>query len=272
MSELTYLLRTATSSRVLGGTLLLGVSSGVWASFACSAGGSLMGDVLADAALPGVALAFMLTQSRTVAPLLVGAVIAGLAGTWCVDAIVRHSRIKEDTAQALVLAVFFGFGIMLLTHIAHSGAAGQSGLDRFLFGQAASLIGSDVKVIGAAAFGLTLAAMLLFKELKLLSFDPAFGEGLGFPMRALDRVLHAHGGDQRSHRAAGGGRRAHVGAAHYTGGRGPLLDRTAGSHGHLGRIHRRAVGRGGHHDQPGLPNWPPGPWWSWWPRGCSSCR
>src|SRR5690606_27268276 len=85
--------------------------------------------------------------------------------------------------------VFFGFGIVLLSHIARSGAAGQSGLDRLLFGLAASLIGSEVIVIGAAAFGLTLAAMLLFKELKLLSFDPAFGEGLGFPMRALDRVL-----------------------------------------------------------------------------------
>lgn len=189
MSELTYLLRDGNVQWVLGGTLLLGVSSGVLGSFAMLRRRSLMGDVLAHAALPGVALAFMLTQSRTVAPLLVGAVIAGLAGTWCVDAIVRHSRIKEDTAQALVLAVFFGFGIVLLTHIARSGAAGQSGLDRFLFGQAASLIGSDVKVIGAAAFGLTWAAMLLFKELKLLSFDPAFGEGLGFPMRALDRVL-----------------------------------------------------------------------------------
>ena len=130
-----------------------GISSGILGSFAMLRRRSLMGDVLAHAALPGVTIAFLLTQSRTVAPLLVGAIIAGLIGTWCVDIITRYSRIKEDTAQALVLAVFFGFGIVMLTHIARSGAAGQSGLDRFLFGQAASLIGSDVKIIGAAALG-----------------------------------------------------------------------------------------------------------------------
>lgn len=183
------LLRDGNVQWVLGGTLLLGISSGILGSFAMLRRRSLMGDVLAHAALPGVTIAFLLTQSRTVAPLLIGAIIAGLIGTWCVDIITRYSRIKEDTAQALVLAVFFGFGIVMLTHIARSGAAGQSGLDRFLFGQAASLIGSDVKIIGTAAFVLTLAVVLLFKEFKLLSFDPGFGEGLGLPMRALDRVL-----------------------------------------------------------------------------------
>lgn len=189
MNDVLELLRDANVQWVLGGTFFLGVSSGVLGSFAMLRRRSLMGDVLAHAALPGVALAFMLTHTRAVGPLLVGAVIAGLVGTWCVDAIVRHSRIKEDTAQALVLAVFFGFGVVLLTHIARSGAASQSGLDRFLFGQAASLIGSDVKIIGGAAVVLTLLVWLLFKEFKLLCFDPDYGEGLGLPMRTLDRVL-----------------------------------------------------------------------------------
>lgn len=189
MNDLFALLGDGNVQWVLSGTFLLGVSSGVLGSFAMLRRRSLMGDVLAHAALPGVCIAFMLTQSRTVAPLLVGAIATGIFSTWCVDMITRYSRVKEDTAQALVLAVFFGFGIVLLTHIARSGAAGQSGLDRFLFGQAASLIGSDVKIIGAAAIGLTMAVALLFKEFKLLSFDPAFGEGIGLPMHALDRVL-----------------------------------------------------------------------------------
>lgn len=189
MNALFDLLRDGNVQWVLGGTLLLGISSGILGSFAMLRRRSLMGDVLAHAALPGVTIAFLLTQSRTVAPLLIGAIVAGLVGTWCVDVITRYARVKEDTAQALVLAVFFGFGIVMLTHIARSGLAGQSGLDRFLFGQAASLIGSDVKIVGTAALVLTLAVALLFKEFKLLSFDPGFGEGLGLPMRALDRVL-----------------------------------------------------------------------------------
>lgn len=189
MNTLLTLLQDGNVQWVLGGTLLLGISSGILGSFAMLRRRSLMGDVLAHAALPGVCIAFILTESRTVAPLLIGAIAAGLIGTWCVDVITRYSRVKEDTAQALVLAVFFGFGIVLLTHIARSGAAGQSGLDRFLFGQAASLIGSDVKVIGAAALVLTVTVTLLFKEFKLLCFDPAFGEGLGLRMRTLDRLL-----------------------------------------------------------------------------------
>lgn len=189
MNMLLALLGDANVQWVVGGTFFLGVSSGVLGSFAMLRRRSLMGDVLSHAALPGVCLAFMVTQTRSVGPLLIGAVVAGLLGTWCVDVIVRRSRIKEDTAQALVLAVFFGFGAVLLTHIARSGNAGQSGLDRFLFGQAASLVGSDVKIIGGAAVALTLLVWLLFKEFKLLCFDPSFAEGLGMPVRGLDRLL-----------------------------------------------------------------------------------
>ena len=183
------LLASANVQWVAAGTFLLGASSGVLGTFTLLRRRSLMADVLSHAALPGIAAAFMLTQTKSVEPLLLGAVAAGLAGTWCVDVITRHSRIKEDTAQGLVLAVFFGLGVVLLTRIAASGAAGQSGLDRFLFGQAASLVGRDLRIIGAIAVLLTAAVVLLFKEFKLLCFDPNFGRGIGFPMALVDRVL-----------------------------------------------------------------------------------
>lgn len=183
------LLSNANVQWVLGGTLLLGVSSGLLGSFALLRRRSLMGDVLAHTALPGVAVAFMLTQTKSVLPLFVGAVIAGFVGTWCVDAITRNSRIKEDTAQGLVLTVFFGLGVVLLTQIAKQGGAAQSGLDRFLFGQAASLVGNDLILIGSIALVLTIAVVLFFKEFKLLCFDPGFGTGVGLPIRRLDQFL-----------------------------------------------------------------------------------
>lgn len=189
MEWLEIVLTDANVRWVLGGTLLLGISSGLLGSFAMLRRRSLMGDVLAHTALPGVAIAFLLTQTKSVLPLLIGAVVTGLIGTWCIDIITRYSRIKEDTAQGMVLSVFFGFGIVLLTYIAQSGAAGQSGLNRFLFGQAASLIGSDVRVIAAAATVLTLWIVLFLKEFKVLTFDPGFGEGMGLNIRALDRLL-----------------------------------------------------------------------------------
>lgn len=189
MSDALRLLGDANVQWVLTGTLLLGLSSGLLGSFALLRRRSLMGDVLAHTALPGVAIAFLLTEAKSVGPLLIGAIVAGLVGSWCVDTMTRYSRIKEDTAQGITLSVFFGLGIVLLTLIAKGGGAAQSGLDRFLFGQAASLIGSDVKTIAAIAALLIAAVTLFFKEFKLLCFDAGFGDSVGLPMKHVDRLL-----------------------------------------------------------------------------------
>jgi manganese/zinc/iron transport system permease protein len=73
-----------------------------------------------------------------------------------------------------------------LTRIQHTGRGDQSGLDKFLFGQAASLVGSDVRAMSLLALGILLMVVLSFKELKLLCFDPEFGRGLGLPIRRFD--------------------------------------------------------------------------------------
>lgn len=175
---------------VLTGSMLLGLSSGVLGAFAMLRRRALMGDTLAHAALPGVCIAYMIAGSKQIGLFLIGAAVAGVLGTLAVSAITRYSKIKEDSAMAVVLTVFFGFGITLLTVIQRSPKGNQSGLDKFLFGQAASLIRSDVVVMATIAALLCLVVLLLFKELKLLSFDPAFGAGLGLPMGALDLVLN----------------------------------------------------------------------------------
>ncbi|MDF2627898.1 MAG: manganese transporter permease [Symbiobacteriaceae bacterium] len=175
---------------VLTGASLLGLSSGVLGSFALLRRRSLMGDALAHAALPGVCIAFLLTGTKNLGLFLVGAAVAGLLGTMAISAITRYSKIKEDSALGLVLTVFFGIGIMLLTVIQRMPGGNQSGLDKFLFGQAAALVGSDVQLMTAIAAGLCLAVFLLFKEFKLLAFDPGFGAGLGLPMGILDLLLN----------------------------------------------------------------------------------
>src|SRR5690606_36753672 len=79
--------------------------------------------------------------------------------------------------------------ILLLTLIQQSGAGNQSGLDKFLFSQAASLVDEDLAVMGGVSALLLLISALFFKELKLLCFDAAFGRSLGFPMGAIDLLL-----------------------------------------------------------------------------------
>ncbi len=183
-------LADANTRWVLGGTTLLGLSSGVLGSFALLRRQSLMGDTLAHAALPGVAVAYLLTGAKSLPLFILGAAVAGALGTAAISAIIRHSKIKEDAAMALVLTVFFGVGMMLLSVIQRMPTGNQSGLDTFLFGQAASLVGRDVQIMAAIAAVLCLAVLLLFKEFKLLAFDAGFGTGLGLPMGLLDLLLN----------------------------------------------------------------------------------
>lgn len=179
-----YTLRT-----VALGSAAIGVTSGALGTFAVLRRQSLLGDAISHAALPGVALAFLLTGSKAPLTLVIGAALAGFIGTLVVIGVVRTTRIKYDSALGIVLSVFFGVGLVLLTYIQQRPDASQAGLDRFLFGQAAALLQRDL-VTMAVLGGIALLLMLLaWKELKLLAFDPDFGTSLGFPMRALDVLL-----------------------------------------------------------------------------------
>jgi len=179
-----YTLRTVAS-----GAILLGVVSGTLGAFAVLRKQSLLGDAISHAALPGITLAFLFTGSKTPIVILMGAAIAGWIGALFMSAIVNNTRIKDDSALGLVLSVFFGFGLVLLTFIQKMPTASQAGLDKFLFGQAATLLQRDVitmAVLGAVAM---LVLILFWKEFKLLSFDPNFGSSQGFPMSLLNIIL-----------------------------------------------------------------------------------
>jgi manganese/zinc/iron transport system permease protein len=178
-----------TARNVLVGSAVLGAVAGVLGSFALLRRQSLLGDALAHAALPGVCLAFLLTGSKSPLPILLGALATGVAGSLLVIALTRFTKLKQDAAIGIVLSVFFGFGIVLLTRIQKLPGGNQSGLDKFLFGQAATLLPEDIAVM--TALGLLALAVVLagYKELKLLAFDRAFGESAGLPMRAIEIVL-----------------------------------------------------------------------------------
>jgi len=173
------------------GSAILGAVGGALGSFAVLRRQGLLGDALAHATLPGVCVAFMLTGSKNPAVLLLGAGLSAGLGALFILAVVGGTRIKQDAALGIVLSVFFGAGIVLLTFIAGSGDAGQSGLDRFIFGQAATIVRADVVTMGLLASAAVVLLALFFKEFKLLSFDPAFAASLGFPVRALNVLLTA---------------------------------------------------------------------------------
>jgi manganese/zinc/iron transport system permease protein len=179
-----YTLRT-----IALGSAILGIVGGVLGSFALLRRQSLLGDALAHAALPGIALAFMISHTKAPLILLAGAGLTGWLATVIILRIVSETRISEDAALGIVLTVFFGFGIVLLTWIQQSGDAAQAGLDQYLFGQAATLIQDQVITMSLLGGAALLLVALLFKEFKLITFDPQFAATIGYPVNRLSILL-----------------------------------------------------------------------------------
>ena len=152
---------------VILGVIIIGITASVIGCFALLRKQSLIGDAIAHSLLPGICLAFMLFQTKNMFVLLLGATITGWLSLLLIDLITTKSKIKSDTAISLVLSVFFGIGIMLLTSIQKSGNAAQSGLDHFLFGKAASIVWDDVKVFAIVGLIILLTILVLYKEFKV---------------------------------------------------------------------------------------------------------
>ncbi|WP_298237082.1 metal ABC transporter permease [uncultured Algibacter sp.] len=179
-----YTLRTITL-----GTAILGAVTGMLGSFAVLRKQSLLGDAISHAALPGIAIAFLITGAKDSNILLLGALISGLIGTFWIRGIISKTHLKSDTALGLILSLFFGFGMLLLTFIQKQPNANQAGLDKYLFGQAATLVESDVWMM-AIVTGLCLFVLLLFwKEFKILLFDADYTKTLGFNTKLIDILI-----------------------------------------------------------------------------------
>lgn len=184
--DLAALLGDFTVRTVALGAALVGIVSGVLGSFAVLRQQSLLGDALSHAALPGVCLGFLVAGSRQLAPILAGALISGALAALLVLVLTRATRIKTDAALGVSLSLFFAVGTVLLTYLQRHQGAAQAGLDAFLFGQAAALVPSDLRVIGAVG-GVSLALVALaWKELKVTTFDADFARSLGRPVLALE--------------------------------------------------------------------------------------
>lgn len=169
---------------------MLGMISGVIGSFSVLRKESLLGDGVSHSALPGVVAAFLLTGIRNSPVLLTGALISGLSATFLINIIVKKSKVKFDAALATVMSTFFGLGTVLLTCAQKLPDATQAGLDSFIYGQASAMLKSDVIILSISALILLLGVILLWKELKLFSFDRDFAVQMGYNEKLLSLLLN----------------------------------------------------------------------------------
>lgn len=189
MTALAALLSSSIVQTVALGAAVLGVVGGVLGVFAVLRKQSLVGDTLSHAALPGVCLGFMVAGARDLSSILAGAFLSGALAALTVMLIARATKLKTDAALGIVLSVYFAVGIVLLTHLQSTGAAGQAGLSTFLFGQAAAILRSDLWILGGVTAAVLAVVALLWKEFKLVSFDPDYARAMGFPVLALEALL-----------------------------------------------------------------------------------
>ncbi len=180
---------------VLLGTTLLGISAGVVGAFMVLRKRALVGDVIGHSALPGIGLTFLVIEwfspgtGRSVPWLMGGALVTGLLGALSVLFMERSRRIKPDAALALVLSLFYGAGIVLLSVAQRIPGAGTAGLTSFLSGKVGSLLAADVLTFGVASVVLLALTTLFFKELLLTCFDSEYATAGGWPVKTLDGFL-----------------------------------------------------------------------------------
>ncbi|MDU4959161.1 MAG: iron chelate uptake ABC transporter family permease subunit [Sporomusaceae bacterium] len=171
------------------GSALFGLISGTLGVYEVLRKRSLIGDAISHAALPGICLAFLLTGVKETSLLLAGALLSGWLAALTVLFISRQTKIKYDTSLGMTLSVYFGAGLVLLTFIQKLPNANQAGLEKFLFGQAATLLARDIELMAVIAVASLAAVTLFWKEFKLLCFDSDYAASAGFPVRALDIFL-----------------------------------------------------------------------------------
>lgn len=169
----------------VAGAVMVGVTCGVLGAFMVLRRLSLMGDALGHAALPGVGLAFMLTQTKALGPMIVGAGATALLAALTMGFITRHSRTYPDAALGMVMASFFGLGIVALSYIQNMPSAAKSGLNDFLFGNAAAIRPEELWLLAALMVVVLGCAAALYRPLQLLTFDETLAQTMGLPVRWL---------------------------------------------------------------------------------------
>lgn len=177
---------------IIIGTLFLSVSSAIIGSLNLYKGQSLIGDAIGHSAFPGIVLFYIFFNTKNPVVLLIGAMLTGGISYYLIQMTEKYSKVGLDAALAIFLSGFFGLGMVFKSIIqgnsSYTGVS-QSGLANYIFGQAAYMLESDVKlitVISIAAIGLFL---LFNKQIKVYIFDRDFAETIGLNTKLIEFVM-----------------------------------------------------------------------------------
>ncbi|MEC9373140.1 MAG: metal ABC transporter permease [Planctomycetota bacterium] len=193
---------------------LLPLAAGILAALTCGLLGnflilrrlSLMGDAISHSVLPGLVIAFLVTQMRTPLPMFVGAAIAGVATVVLVELIRRLGRVEPGAAMGVSFSVLFALGVLLI----EQAAARHVDLDAdcvlygqlellfwlppqqwsdFLSASTLSMVPRQVTTLVVMAVLAVVFVALFFKELRISAFDPELSTSQGIHAGVMHYML-----------------------------------------------------------------------------------
>jgi manganese/iron transport system permease protein len=162
--------------KALIASVIVGVLCAVVGCYVVLRAMAFLGDALAHAILPGVAVAYLLGVN-----LLAGALVAALLVAVGISYVSRTGTVKEDTAIGIFFAAALALGVVLLS-TTHTYAVD---LTHVLFGNVLGVTTADLWVTGLLALGVLVTIFALYRQLLVVSFDPVLGRTLGLHTQAL---------------------------------------------------------------------------------------
>ena len=166
--------------RGLAAALMVGILCSVVGCFVVLRSMAFLGDAMAHAILPGVAIAYLLHIN-----LLVGALVAAILVAFGIGFFARQNGLKEDTAIGIMFAAALAVGVALISTIRSYAVD----LVHILFGNILGVGTTDLWMIAIVGFLVLATIILLYKEFLVISFDPVLAATFRWPVAALRMLM-----------------------------------------------------------------------------------
>lgn len=161
--------------------MMSSVVCGVIGCYVVLRGMAFIGDAVAHAVFPGLAVAFVIQGN-----LVLGGAVAGVLTAILVAVFSQNRRIKEDSIIGVFFVAAFALGIVVI-----SLAPGYAGsLQQFLFGSITGIPDEDIYTVAITGVLLLLIVFLFHKEFVAVTLDREMARSTGIPVFVLDLVLY----------------------------------------------------------------------------------
>jgi ABC-type Mn2+/Zn2+ transport system permease subunit len=164
---------------LLAGTIV-GILCAVIGTYVVLRGMAFLGDALAHAILPGVAIAYLFGGN-----LLLGALVAAVVVAIGIGYFSRQGTIKEDTAIGILFAAALSLGVAIISSIRTYAVD----LSHILFGNVLGVSTTDLWLTAALGLVVLLTVFLLYRPFMVISFDPVLAATLRLPAELLRNIM-----------------------------------------------------------------------------------